>query len=761
MTFPLIDWIFAENLLLRAFAGTFRSCMIAIALLIIGAPLSFWVSRLMGQGRLTGPMAIIFGFSVLSLLSWYAFNLAINVRIVYVILIASGIGISLVSIAQLVINGAQREKVYGLGRLVLGDIAIFFASVLAYSLLSFAKIEPSTLPLLSSGNNDLLAYLKCGQSLFFLPHANPVGGGWEVLRLIKTDAFGAFNLIALASFILHADVEKCAIPVLGFAIGLIALGIGTICQRIFKLPLFISILISILFTTSPLFSYLILNYFLAQILFQGVLLAAVFYLAEMANGRPGETRFTIYVLLGSSLTVLFVYYPWFLQFIAITSAGIGAAFLFQRGSLRPAVVAKAASLSLAVFVALHLGDLVIGTSRYFIAIGRLRDSISIAAGWPLPFVNLNLLIGIPDVWSEAPNVGVPVWGQVIPPLLILALSTVILIQSDKALDNKGRSFMLLCLAVSILLYFVAWNLYGVSYRQWKFATTLSLPLGFAVIASLCYLLLLRRGRVVVHALVFLAIGIGIHENVSQYFNKWSGPVFPFSAELSKLAASDADNGVNAVYIDVPGFSQRMAAALFVKNKPILFGGQTYFNKEGAPQLLPDGMIAVLHENCIGESRIPEYTVNNLPSNKALIPVHQVGDKVPLSKDSCLKLEGFSGGEPLGRWTDGKIASIEVRCVCDVSDNRKQIILHAGAYIVPGIAEHQRVIFRVNGSAPQERKLVSTEKVDIVLDVPADASDPNLVSIKIDLPDATSPVAAGLPDTRTLGLFIANLTIKQS
>ena len=87
-----------------------------------------------------------------------------------------------------------------------------------------------------------------------------------------------------------------------------------------------------------------------------------------------------------------------------------------------------------------------------------------------------------------------------------------------------------------------------------------------------------------------------------------------------------------------------------------------------------------------------------------------------------------------------------------------MVLSAGTFLIPGKVERQRAIFRVNGSAPQERVLNSMDKKDIVLDLPPATNDPALIDVKIELPDAASPSESGSTDTRKLGLSITNLKL---
>jgi hypothetical protein len=245
-----------------------------------------------------------------------------------------------------------------------------------------------------------------------------------------------------------------------------------------------------------------------------------------------------------------------------------------------------------------------------------------------------------------------------------------------------------------------------------------------------------------------------------YFCRSTAPAIVFDPGLSKIAVADTDDSVKAVYIDVSGYSQRMAAAIFVNHKRIFFGGPTGYGPETKPQDLPNGNIAVFRESCSSQDAAPIYEVVNHPASQVKIRQIAISSNVSFagSNIKCLHISGFSGGEAWGRWTDGNSASIHANCMCDLSKQKAQMVLSAGTFLIPGKVERQRAIFRVNGSAPQERVLDSMDKKDIVLDLPTATDDHSLIDVKIELPDAASPSESGSTDTRKLGLSIAYLRL---
>ncbi|WP_445945040.1 DUF7024 domain-containing protein [Rhizobium sp. CB3060] len=156
---------------------------------------------------------------------------------------------------------------------------------------------------------------------------------------------------------------------------------------------------------------------------------------------------------------------------------------------------------------------------------------------------------------------------------------------------------------------------------------------------------------------------------------------------------------------------------------------------------------------------PDYEIAKVAASE----ITSSKDRVPLNvsfglDNRCLKITGFSGQEAWGRWTNGNTASLRATCECDLTKRATNIVLKAGTYLVPGKVEHQRIIFRVNGSAPQTIVMNSMDKKDVVVAAPGNPANPSLLDIEMELPDATSPAQAGSSDDRLLGLAISSFSI---
>ena len=170
----------AFEVIIRATAGTARSSIIGLVLLAIGSPLALVFSVRFGRDKLTAPLAVVCGLFVLSVVSWYTFRLAISVKLAYLVLIILGIGVSSTMFARSASANGARRTVRRILPTVLSSAAAFIIPVFICNALSFAKIKSGAMPLLSTGNNDIFAYLKIGDVLLALPGVDTMVAGGDI-----------------------------------------------------------------------------------------------------------------------------------------------------------------------------------------------------------------------------------------------------------------------------------------------------------------------------------------------------------------------------------------------------------------------------------------------------------------------------------------------------------------------------------------------------------------------------------------------------
>ena len=56
-----------------------------------------------------------------------------------------------------------------------------------------------------------------------------------------------------------------------------------------------------------------------------ILLATIYYLAEISNNKKDSIQLAVAALMVGSVCVMFVYHPWFVQYVVLGAAGVGTA----------------------------------------------------------------------------------------------------------------------------------------------------------------------------------------------------------------------------------------------------------------------------------------------------------------------------------------------------------------------------------------------------------------------------------------------------
>ncbi|MBX7245249.1 MAG: hypothetical protein K1X53_07100 [Candidatus Sumerlaeaceae bacterium] len=117
--------------------------------------------------------------------------------------------------------------------------------------------------------------------------------------------------------------------------------------------------------------------------------------------------------------------------------------------------------------------------------------------------------------------------------------------------------------------------------------------------------------------------------------------------------------------------------------------------------------------------------------------------------------GWSGPEADGfRWSDGNRASLAFELP---EPNATTATLELRAFVVPPVIPHQDVKFAFNGNPVQSVVLTSNKETTITLSV-SDLGRSGINVLRIELPDAVSPLALGADDSRVLGVAIRSLRL---
>ncbi|WP_090190232.1 MULTISPECIES: hypothetical protein [unclassified Duganella] len=123
--------------------------------------------------------------------------------------------------------------------------------------------------------------------------------------------------------------------------------------------------------------------------------------------------------------------------------------------------------------------------------------------------------------------------------------------------------------------------------------------------------------------------------------------------------------------------------------------------------------------------------------------------------SCV-LTGFSGQEQGGAWT--YVREAQIRCPRLKVHGKAPRHLELKALAFRADLSRQRVTLSADGLPPQQAVYAGSQHQIVTLPL-RDTGDDE-VEIRLDMPDAVSPVALGLgPDSRVLGLFVRGVTFR--
>ena len=743
-------------------ADTLASLGLLCILAMIGYPIGALIGRI---GQIAQPpigVSWTLGFFWISVGSWKAFEAGTKLAVVY-----RGSLVAAVVLALVILLLGRRwptpRSIAEACRGIALDLVAFGSCAAAYAWLVHSKLKPGDLGWPTILNADIFVYIKASAYLALFPGGQAAVGEMDLHGFVGHDVFGAFGLMAFAKFVLYSDLAHLAIPTMGLGVGLIGMATARSCRVTFGIGLPLSLLVGLMTVTGPLFQYIALNYFLGQILFLALMLTVVLWVAETQPVGWRSAFGGSVIISTASGAVLLCYDVWAFQFVAIVSALIAGLRLFQPGRRQRdrvglAIVSGVCSGSMAIGVmTMTSASRLLNTLSKLVAL-----SVPNAAGWPLPFVDIGLLLGLPFEWGSDATPDAGFAGSVMGAVLLLAVIGVAVAALDHGGGSVGRkaTFSLFC--VGAITYWVIWARFGDSYQQWKFASTFPLGFGFAVLATVAHLLRLDASRrwataTGLVAAVYLVACIGL--DISFVREKLMATLAHLPASLSDLVAIDERPGNEPIYVDTSDFQVRMAALALIDRKPVSFSGTSQFGPGRGPPT--DGRYLTMRQVCDpdGESR-PAYKVEAVRSDE--LPSVPLNQTVLLSHDvaACLSLTGFGDPEPWGRRSVGHHAEIRFGCACDLATDGLEVVLRAGAPMMPDLPGQQVARIAVDGAPATAFPLNDTEFRDIVIPVPRHTGGGSGIDLQIDLPDAVPRMSADPGSANLFALSLVSLELRR-
>jgi hypothetical protein len=383
--------------------------------------------------------------------------------------------------------------------------------LIAY-LYTMPPVEGEYLPIVWTGNIDLLTYIRYTRYLWDFTQSNLVGFGY--LNFVYLQTPGLFYLLGWFSMLFGSDPLSAAMPVQFALIALIGVITARISHAVFGLRRRVAVLIACMVIGAPFFRYVVGAYFLSTLMSMPPFL---YVLWQTASHRPARlVDVPLMVRFGSAYVLLLFIYP-FLLFAAV-GAQLAALGLMLIGGMQRATAgawretARRAGRTV-VAAAVPLGILIVCLFE------RIRWSLDMVtglsqvgvAGWPLEIVSPLAVFGFPGVRGDEIQVDTPglrVWAIAAFCILALALAYLYFWHFRRTATLAQKTLVALA-AGSMVAYCAYYLRTGPSYQQWKFASYTILPLTFVVFAAVVRVVQDRgRARVVRAALAaFAAVAI--------------------------------------------------------------------------------------------------------------------------------------------------------------------------------------------------------------------------------------------------------------
>jgi hypothetical protein len=440
---------------------------------------------------------------------------------------------------------------------------------------SFIAVKPNYLEFLNiptRGNLDIFNYINVSQ--FLLNPAqeslkNLFGSDLaQTLQYVKSDAFGAFALIATISKIFRISPAEWT-GAIGTSLAVLS------CLYVHKIVSFLNPekpclarVVSWQFVINPLFQYTLLNFFLGFHISVLCLLAAINGMLVFKN-RSVLCDILIYfpAICVCFLTYAATFLPYlFLMFLFSYFSAGSFHLYFSIRTLCVRLCSLLIALSAVLLVFLERGTMLLD-------ILKLQGSIK--AGWSLQYISPTSLIGlqlgkrvafIEDNW------------------MILAAAGLFLFLMVQYLWRAvgSRSSNLHSLVFFVFIYFVLWICYNgayfvfgkSSYSQWKFATFFPLVFSFApaILIMNWFTDTSQKRKWVMKITIVLAFAV-LWENI-RYQSASMEPQIP--SYFREIEDFDKIPDFTALIIDKLTPEQNMVMPNLLKSKHLLFSSWSYY-----------------------------------------------------------------------------------------------------------------------------------------------------------------------------------------
>lgn len=428
----------------------------------------------------------------------------------------------------------------------------------------------------ASTNGDIVAYANVGLHIInngFSDTGNTNAADFGLLA--KTDVFGGYVLIGINRILIDRPINQILLPVLTVATMLLAHSIYRLVRSTLHVSNGLAGFLCVLPQTTFMFSYLMGNYFLAQIIGMAIFVG-MFSMIQSLQLDSVATRnvpLTFVITFALLCAGLLLSYP-HMTFVAIP---LLVCFALLTQKLRNWV-----KIGLFVLCSTILGFVLVITRSTFAFSRFLSLAADLKSGWPLPGILPIQLLGFQsNEYSGASNL---VWFWTCALFLLVGFS---LVRLRKESIHVFPILMSLFLVFGTYLYVYLSS--GVSYRQWKWITFFS-PI--AIVAMLAGpLLLLKittvRKDIFRHGATFICLVLCTNNVLlsDNYLTKISQLQVKPNREMVELGPRLKSLSIDEVNVHLGPYLESMWPALFMSPSQINILDPSYYTV-GEPKPVP-------------------------------------------------------------------------------------------------------------------------------------------------------------------------------
>ena len=701
--------------------------------------------------KVSPSLCICIGISLFSILCYYFFMTGISMGTSIIVVILFAVIFCIVRMITCQKIKLQKCRLIYLEKNAIRATPLVFFTILFLSQ-HFIANGISETPVGCLGNNDVFSWAFIADC--FLNNANaahvvPSGQGYfDGLKIncFGTDALLAFYAKANNVFALEA-VPYLAVTLLTL-IGALIYEIIYFCFRFSKI---VSLGLATLSASNSFLFYIAQNGFLSHLAGTAIYLAILLFIIKYYQNLHKYRKTVLFAIL---LSGLYVFYPAgsivFLLSIICIFVLLKCVKITRTGQLFQSIELKYLILA-GVLVFFLIPKICLSSVR------TICTAADIAAGWPLPFINITYLLSLPirTVFPGQASFQELPWVVSIMSIgLAFYAFYMILFHRKNILRNKLYLVYFLYLAVYAFYFQLKPN----SYQAWKLASYLILPLAFipssAILSSLCNFKKVKLESGPLKTILpgcFLACATIYSFYVPTHYKNESILNYKTIQNIKSLKSRLYEDGVRNLVLTTPAHGFTMILFSLLSKEFVLYPlANSYLAPASNDDLYKldyqNTRQISLEEGKENDSRMKRWTYKEQVFNR----LDDSFTTYFFSQNSfnaipVIVLSGLYNAEDWGAWSSGNKTEFEIDISAKNKKRIKSLLFNVNPFGNPEFDIY------INDKFYKHYKINQKESLIIELNPETDINGKLKLSFRIINPRSPSQLYPGNLDQRMLGL----------